>query len=87
MIEAKVINYNKGGLLVSGRRACSVPSSQVSDQPRPETQKQSDMAKLVGSSMPLKVIEINRNRNRLILSERQAVQEVREGRKTNCSPR
>jgi small subunit ribosomal protein S1 len=29
----------------------------------------------------LKVIEINRNRNRLILSERQAVQEVREGRK------
>jgi small subunit ribosomal protein S1 len=31
--------------------------------------------------LPLKVIEINRNRNRLILSERQAVQDVREGRK------
>jgi small subunit ribosomal protein S1 len=59
-----------------------VPSSQVSGISRgPETQKQSDMAKMVGSSMPLKVIEINRNRNRLILSERQAVQEVREGRK------
>src|SRR6266511_2245213 len=83
VIEAKVINYNKGGLLVNldGVRGF-VPSSQVSGISRgPETQKQSDMAKMVGSNMPLKVIEINRNRNRLILSERQAVQEVREGRK------
>ncbi len=83
VIEAKVINYNKGGLLVNldGVRGF-VPSSQVSGISRgPETQKQSDMAKMVGTSMPLKVIEINRNRNRLILSERQAVQEVREGRK------
>jgi small subunit ribosomal protein S1 len=83
VIEAKVVNYNKGGLLVNldGVRGF-VPSSQVSGISRgPETQKQSDMAKMVGSSMPLKVIEINRNRNRLILSERQAVQDVREGRK------
>jgi small subunit ribosomal protein S1 len=83
VIEAKVINYNKGGLLVNldGVRGF-VPSSQVSGISRgPETQKQSDMAKLVGTSMSLKVIEINRARNRLILSERQAVQEVREGRK------
>lgn len=83
VIEAKVVNYNKGGLLVNldGVRGF-VPSSQVSGISRgPDTQKQSDMAKLVGTTLPLKVIEINRNRNRLILSERQAVQEVREGRK------
>src|ERR687885_165935 len=83
VIEAKVINYNKGGLLVNldGVRGF-VPASQVSGISRgPETQKQSDMAKMVGTSLTLKVIEINRNRNRLILSERQAVQEVREGRK------
>src|SRR5215213_11219390 len=83
VLQAKVVNYNKGGLLVNldGVRGF-VPSSQVSGISRgPETQKQSDMAKMVGSSMPLKVIEINRNRNRLILSERQAVQEVREARK------
>jgi small subunit ribosomal protein S1 len=83
VIEAKVVNYNKGGLLVNldGVRGF-VPSSQVSGISRgPETQKQSDMARMVGSSLPLKVIEINRNRNRLILSERQAVQDVREGRK------
>jgi small subunit ribosomal protein S1 len=83
VIEAKVVNYNKGGLLVNldGVRGF-VPSSQVSGISRgPETQKQSDMARMVGTMLPLKVIEINRNRNRLILSERQAVQEVREGRK------
>ncbi|GAB4113894.1 MAG: 30S ribosomal protein S1 [Roseiflexaceae bacterium] len=83
VIEAKVVNYNKGGLLVNldGVRGF-VPASQVSGISRgPETQKQSDMARLVGTSMTLKVIEINRPRNRLILSERQAVQEVREGRK------
>ncbi len=83
VIEARVINYNKGGLLVNldGVRGF-VPASQVSSISRgPETQKQSDMAKLVGNPLTLKVIEINRPRNRLILSERQAVQEVREGRK------
>lgn len=83
VIEAKVVNYNKGGLLVNldGVRGF-VPSSQVSGISRgPETQKQSDMARMVNQSLTLKVIEINRNRNRLILSERQAAQEVREGRK------
>jgi small subunit ribosomal protein S1 len=83
VIEATVVNYNKGGLLVNldGVRGF-VPASQVSGISRgPETQKQSDMARMVGQPITLKVIEINRPRNRLILSERQAVQEVREGRK------
>lgn len=83
VIQAKVVNYNKGGLLVNldGVRGF-VPSSQVSGISRgPETQKQSDMAKMVNQALSLKVIEINRNRNRLILSERQAAQEVREERK------
>ncbi len=83
VLQAKVINYNKGGLLVNldGVRGF-VPASQVSGISRgPDAQKQSDMAKLVGGSLTLKIIEINRNRNRLILSERQAVQEVREARK------
>jgi small subunit ribosomal protein S1 len=83
VIHAPVVNYNKGGLLVNldGVRGF-VPSSQVSSVSRgPEVQKQSDMARLVGQTLPLKVIEINRARNRLILSERQAVQEVRDARK------
>jgi small subunit ribosomal protein S1 len=83
VISARVVNYNKGGLLVNldGVRGF-VPASQVSGISRgPDTQKQSDMAKMVNSDMTLKVIEINRNRNRLILSERQAVQESRELKK------
>jgi small subunit ribosomal protein S1 len=83
VIEAEVVNYNKGGLLVNldGVRGF-VPSSQVSGISRgAEAQKQSDMARMIGGHLKLKVIEINRARNRLILSERQAVQEVREGRK------
>ncbi|HMQ33807.1 MAG TPA: 30S ribosomal protein S1 [Chloroflexaceae bacterium] len=83
VISARVVNYNKGGLLVNldGVRGF-VPASQVTGISRgPETQKQSDMARMVNSDLSLKVIEINRNRNRLILSERQAVQESREIKK------
>jgi small subunit ribosomal protein S1 len=83
VITARVINYNKGGLLVNldGVRGF-VPASQVSGISRgPDTQKQSDMARMVNTDLSLKVIEINRNRNRLILSERQAVQESRESKK------
>ncbi len=83
IIYARVKNYNKGGLLVDldGVRGF-VPSSQVSSISRgSETQKQSEMARLVNVELPLKVIEINRNRNRLILSERQALAETRETKK------
>jgi small subunit ribosomal protein S1 len=83
VISARVVNYNKGGLLVNldGVRGF-VPASQVTGISRgPDTQKQSDMAKMVNTDLSLKVIEINRNRNRLILSERQAVQESRELKK------
>jgi small subunit ribosomal protein S1 len=83
VITARVVNYNKGGLLVNldGVRGF-VPASQVNGISRgPDTQKQSDMARMVNTDLQLKVIEINRNRNRLILSERQAVQEARESKK------
>ncbi len=80
VIEAEVTNYNKGGLLVNldGVRGF-VPASQVTEiRGGDEASKQADMARLIGTTLPLKVIEINRHRNRLILSERQAVQERRD---------
>lgn len=83
VIEAEVVNYNKGGLLVNldGVRGF-VPASQVSEiRGGDESSKQADMARLIGTKLPLKVIEINRHRNRLILSERQAVQERRDAMK------
>lgn len=80
VIDAEVVNYNKGGLLVNldGVRGF-VPASQVTEiRGSDELGKQAEMAKLIGTSLPLKVIEINRHRNRLILSERQAMQEKRD---------
>ena len=56
-----------------------VPASQVTEiRGGDEASKQADMARLIGTTLPLKVIEINRHRNRLILSERQAIQERRD---------
>src|SRR5690606_6347063 len=80
VIEAEVVNYNKGGLLVNldGVRGF-VPASQVTEiSGGDDAQKQADMARLIGRKLSLKIIEINRNRNRLILSERQALQERRD---------
>ncbi len=83
IVSAQVVNYNKGGLLVDleGVRGF-VPASQVAGISRsPDSQKQSDMARMVGKNLEIKVIELNRNRNRLILSERQAARDVREEKK------
>ncbi|HET9015983.1 MAG TPA: 30S ribosomal protein S1 [Thermomicrobiaceae bacterium] len=80
IIDAEVTNYNKGGLLVNldGVRGF-VPASQVTEiRGGDDGSKQADMARLIGSKLSLKIIEINRHRNRLILSERQAVQERRD---------
>ncbi|CAN5125894.1 hypothetical protein BH23CHL1_BH23CHL1_11100 [soil metagenome] len=80
VIEAEVVNYNKGGLLVNldGVRGF-VPASQVTEiSGGDDAQKQADMARLIGRKLNLKIIEINRHRNRLILSERQALQERRD---------
>lgn len=83
IVQGQVTGYNKGGLLVhlEGVRGF-IPSSQVSGLSRvPEGRRQAEMARMNGQVLPLKIIEINRSRNRLILSERQAVQEQREMRK------
>src|SRR5215203_735346 len=80
VIDAEVVNYNQGGRLVNrdGVRGC-VPASQVTEiRGGDEAGKQAEMARMIGTHLPLKVIEINRHRNRLILSERQAMQEKRD---------
>jgi len=83
VLETKVINFNKGGLLVNldGVRGF-IPTSQVSGIGRGnEVQKQADMARMIGSTVSLKIVEMSRARNRLILSERQANAESRDSRK------
>jgi small subunit ribosomal protein S1 len=79
--EAPVSGYNKGGLVVPfGKIRAFIPASQISDFPRspsPE-QKASQLASYVGQSLPVRVIEVDRQRKRLILSQRSAQREWRE---------
>lgn len=78
--EGVVAGYNKGGLIVKvGKVRGFVPSSQlVSRPPRGENADPTKhLAALVGQKMHFKVIEMDREKNRLILSERAAQGEVR----------
>ncbi|MFN8521780.1 MAG: 30S ribosomal protein S1 [Chloroflexota bacterium] len=79
-IEGDVVEFNKGGLVVSVEGARGfVPLSQIADLRRssPEESVESRLEAMKGRRLLLKVIEMNRRRNRLILSERSALQERR----------
>ena len=89
LLKARVIDFNKGGLIVdvAGIRGF-VPISQILNLKREEVaaggENQETAAKLQSmkeKELQLKIIEINRARNRLILSERLAVQEWRQRRR------
>lgn len=74
-LELKVVGYNRGGLLadLSDVRGF-VPASQLLNFPRRvgEEERMNELARYVGKGMRLKVIELDRAHNRLILSERVA---------------
>lgn len=81
VFEGVISGYNKGGLIAKlGRIRGFVPSSQVSmsrrwraDGDTPEER----WGEMVGEPIVAKVIEVERKRNRLILSERAAAREAR----------
>jgi small subunit ribosomal protein S1 len=84
--EGKVIGYNKGGLIVPiDSLRGFVPTSQVSVDRRPpqamDTPMEKHWQKMVGETIRVRVIEVDRERRRLILSERQISQENREASK------
>lgn len=79
-VEALVTGYNKGGLLVDVEGVSAfVPLSQLVSlrQERSNDSSEAVLAPVVGRTLRLKVIEINRHRGRAILSERAAVHEWR----------
>ena len=78
----EVTGFNKGGLLVNVEGVNAfVPLSQVVGV-RPEQEGEGGpRCRAVGKQLRLKVIEINRRRNRVILSERAALQEWRSQQK------
>lgn len=79
-VEGEVVEHNKGGLVVNveGVRGF-VPLSQIADLRRGSAEEsvEARLEAMKGRTLLLKVIEMNRRRNRLILSERAALQERR----------
>jgi len=77
IFNGRVDGYNKGGLIVRlGRVRGFVPESQVSRERRQRAQGNDPQEKwgaMRGEDISVKVLEVNRARNRLILSERAAV--------------
>jgi small subunit ribosomal protein S1 len=82
IFEGVISGYNKGGLIVKlGRLRGFVPASQVSMARRWRADGDSAeqrWGKMVGEPIVAKVIEVERKRNRLILSERAAAREARD---------
>ena len=83
--ESHVAGYNKGGLIVRfGRVRGFVPQSQISAERRVVMDGETPEERwggMVNQAISVKVMEVDRSRNRLILSERAATREVRESRK------
>jgi small subunit ribosomal protein S1 len=81
IFSGQVVGCNRGGLLVKfGHLQAFVPASHVSTWPRGKSASGPDQARFVeqiGQELPLKIIEVNRDKKRLILSERLASGEVR----------
>lgn len=81
----KVAGYNKGGLIVRfGKVRGFVPASQVSRERQRRAVGESPEERwggMVGDDIAVKVVEIDRARNRLILSERAAQREARDQQK------
>jgi small subunit ribosomal protein S1 len=77
--EGEVAGHNKGGLIVHfGQIRGFVPGSQLAgDQRGGSTSREGQWSQMVGQKLTLKIIEIDRRRNRLIFSERGAVEEER----------
>jgi len=83
--EGTVTGYNRGGLIVKfGEIQAFVPFSHVIDLPRnlSETERPARLQAMVGRRMGFKVIEVDRERRRLVLSQRNAQKEYRELQKS-----
>jgi small subunit ribosomal protein S1 len=75
IFEAEVSGFNNGGLeVVFGKLRGFVPASHISTLPRgvSSEERKTMLSSFVGETIPLKVVEVDRRKRRLILSERAA---------------
>ncbi|HHV78161.1 MAG TPA: bifunctional 4-hydroxy-3-methylbut-2-enyl diphosphate reductase/30S ribosomal protein S1 [Firmicutes bacterium] len=75
IIEAEAVQSVKGGLVVDVGVRGFVPASQV------ERGYVSDLTKYVGTTLRMKVLEVDKARNRVVLSQRVVLEEEREKKK------
>lgn len=84
-VDSIVAGYNKGGLIVKyGQLRGFIPASQVSLSRRRRSEGETPdqrWGKMVGEPIVTRVIEVDRRRNRLILSEKAAAREARDALK------
>ena len=84
IFEGTVEGYNRGGIIVPfGNLRGFVPASHLIELRRglDDRQRQQIMAKMRDETIPLKVIEVDRRRRRLVFSQRDAQKEWQEVRK------
>lgn len=82
VLVAMATGWNRGGLLVRWNRLQGfVPASQLKEMPLAEDDACRDekLAHWVGEELQLKVIELDRSRNRLVFSERATIWGPRDG--------
>ena len=81
VIDTKIIGFNKGGLIAAvGNLRGFIPSSQISAMRRAQAAgdtPEKRWQKMVGEPISVRIIEVDRERRRLILSERAASSESR----------
>lgn len=88
-LELEATAYNKGGLLVQFNRLQGfVPNSHIPELKyiRNADRRRSFKAKKIGSTLPLKIIEIDRQRERLVLSAKEAQKELRQQQLRELKP-
>jgi small subunit ribosomal protein S1 len=83
--RSKIAGYNKGGLIVRfGKLRGFVPASHISLERRRRANgatPEERWGQMIGEEIMVKVVEVDRGRNRLILSERAAAKELRAERR------
>lgn len=77
--KGNIIGHNRGGVLMMfGQVRGFIPASQLSNLRRTKEKSGNEgLQFLVGQTISVKVIEVDRSRNRLILSEKAAMKEIR----------
>lgn len=81
VLDTKIIGFNKGGLIAAvGNLRGFIPSSQISAARRAQStgdKPEQRYQKMVGQPISVRIVEVDRERRRLILSERAASAESR----------